>query len=223
MEREVLPVWRHLRVVDLKRRDVRELVERKARFAPVMANRVLSRISAMLTFAMEHDWIETNPAWRIRKPGEENSRDRVLSRAELPELWAALHETQAQNGDGTPKPRLSQTLNDVFLVMLLTAQRCGEVCQMQWRDVDLATGWWMIPGDVSKNHDPHREPLTSTVKEILDRRAKATNADDRYAFSNHRHTCVADREEGRRHPLQRRRVVPLPRARLATDGGVIHR
>ena len=34
----------------------------------------------MLTFAMEHDWIETNPAWRIRKPGEENSRDRVLTR-----------------------------------------------------------------------------------------------------------------------------------------------
>ena len=104
-----------------------------------------------------------------------------------------MHETEAKNGDGTPKPRLSQTLNDVFLVMLLTAQRCGEVCQMQWREVDLATGWWMIPGDVSKNHDPHRVPLTSTVQEILDRRAKATNADDRYVFSNHRHTCVADR------------------------------
>ena len=44
-----------------------------------------------------------------------------------------------------------------------------------------------------KNHDPHRVPLTSTVQEILDRRAKATNADDRYVFSNHRHTCVADR------------------------------
>src|SRR4030095_12441571 len=51
----------------------------------------------------------------------------------------------------------------------------------------------MIPGDVSKNHDPHRVPLTSTVQEILDRRAKATNADDRYVFSNHRHTCVPAR------------------------------
>ena len=44
-EREVLPVWRHLRVVDVKRRTVRELVERKARHAPIMANRILSRIS----------------------------------------------------------------------------------------------------------------------------------------------------------------------------------
>jgi len=65
---------RHLPVVDVKRRTVRELVERKARHAPIMANRILSRISAMLTFAMEQDWIESNPAWRIRQPGEERRR-----------------------------------------------------------------------------------------------------------------------------------------------------
>jgi integrase len=161
MEREVLPVWRHRRVVDLRRRDIRELVERKARTAPIQANRVLQRISAMLSFAMDHDWIESNPAWRIKKPGRERSRDRVLTREELRELWAALHETDAENGEGTPKPRLSQALNDVFLVMLLTAQRCGEVCQMQWSEVDLTTGWWAIPGEVSKNQDPHRVPLTA--------------------------------------------------------------
>jgi integrase len=51
----------------------------------------------------------------------------------------------------------------------------------------------LIPGNVSKNHDPHRVPLTSMVLEILGRRARAENADDRYVFSNDRHTCVADR------------------------------
>ena len=55
------------------------------------------------------------------------------------------------------------------------------------------TGWWLIPGVVSKNHDPHRVPLTTMVLEILRRRARAENADDRYVFSNYRHTCVADR------------------------------
>jgi integrase len=77
--------------------------------------------------------------------------------------------------------------------MLLTAQRCGEVCQMQWRDVNLDTGWWLIPGDVSKNHDPHRVPLTSLVLDILRRRARAQSTADRYVFSNHRQTCVAAR------------------------------
>jgi integrase len=76
-------------------------------------------------------------------------------------------------------------------VMLLTAQRCGEVCRMQWREVDLASGWWTIPGDVSKNHDPHRVPLTAPVLEVLQRRR--FGADDRYVFSNHRNTCVSAR------------------------------
>ncbi|HVG52887.1 MAG TPA: tyrosine-type recombinase/integrase [Vicinamibacterales bacterium] len=193
LEKEVLPTWRHRRVADIRRRDIRELVEEKAQTAPIQGNRVLERISALFTFAVDQDWIEANPAWRIKKPGHERSRDRVLTRDELRELWPALHETEAKNADGTPKPRLSQALNDVFLVMLLTAQRCGEVCQMQWREVDLDTGWWLIPGNVSKNHGPHRVPLTSMVLDILGRRARVENADDRYVFSNYRHTCVADR------------------------------
>jgi integrase len=193
MEREVLPVWRHRRVVDLHRRDIRELVERKARTAPIQANRVLQRISAMLSFAVDQDWIESNPAWRIKKPGRERSRDRVLTPDELRELWAALHEIEAKNPDGTPKPRLSQTLNDMLIVMLLTAQRRGEVCTMRWQDVDPSTGWWTIPSESSKNADPHRVPLTPMVLEILGRRANAKNRDERYVFSNHRSTCVADR------------------------------
>jgi integrase len=193
MEREVLPIWRHRRVVDIRRRDVRELVERKARIAPIQANRVLQRISAMFTFAVDQDWIEANPAWRVKKPGRERSRDRVLTREELRELWPALHETEAKNDDGTPKPRLSETLNDMLVVMILTAQRRGEVCTMRWQDVDGVTGWWLIPAESSKNADPHRVPLTPIVLEILERRAAAKNRDERYVFSNHRSTCVADR------------------------------
>ena len=61
--------------------------------------------------------------------------------------------------------------------MLLTAQRCGEVCQIKWREVDLEdAGWWLIPGDVSKNHDPHRVRLTSMVLEILRRISRARGA-----------------------------------------------
>jgi integrase len=115
----------------------------------------------------------------------------VLTRDELRELWPALHETEAKNADGTPKPRLSQTLNDMLIVMLLTAQRRGEVCTMRWQDVDLLTGWWLIPAESSKNADPHRVPLTPMVLKILGRRQK--NRDDLYVFSNHRHTCVLDR------------------------------
>jgi integrase len=195
MEREVLPIWRHRRVVDIRRRDIRELVEHKARIAPIQANRVLQRISAMFTFAVDQDWIESNPAWRIKKPGQERSRDRVLSREELRELWTALHEDQgeAKHPDGTPRRQLSRTLKDSLIVMLLTAQRRGEICRMRWQDVDLMTGWWLIPAETSKNADPHRVPLTPLVMDILTRRSNAENRNSRYVFSNHRSTCVVDR------------------------------
>ena len=117
---------------------------------------------------MERDRIEANPALRIAKPGAEKSRDPVLTRDELRELWPALHETAAAGADGEPLTRLSATLNDAFLVMLLTAQRCGEVCRMRWVDVDLVTGWWTVPGETSKNGDPHRVPLTDATLRILE-------------------------------------------------------
>jgi integrase len=72
---------------------------------------------------------------------------------------------------------------------------------MQWCEVDLATGWWTIPSNVSKNQDPHRVPLTAPVLGVLRRRQSA--ADDRYVFSNHRHTCVSARAKKAASTLSR--------------------
>jgi integrase len=190
-ENEVLPALRHRRVQDLTRRDIRDLVEHKAKTAPIMANRILARVSALLTFAVEHDWIESNPAFRIPKPAEEKSRDRVLTRDELRALWSALHQTDANDDQGKPLARLSATLNDAFVVLLLTAQRCGEVCRMRWEDVSLDTGWWTIPADIAKNQEAHRVPLTDPVVKIL--RARLQRRDDRYVFSSNGHASVAAR------------------------------
>jgi integrase len=107
-ENEALPAWRHRRVQDMTRRDIRMLVDRKAETAPIIANRILARVSRLFSFAVERDWIEANPALRIVKPGDEKSRDRVLSRDELRELWTALHETEAKDPNG--KSGLQQNL-----------------------------------------------------------------------------------------------------------------
>jgi integrase len=190
-EKDVLPAWRHRRVQDITRRDIRQLLDRKAQTSPIMANRLLAWIRRLLSFGVDREWIIANPAWRMAKPGEEKSRDRVLTREELRILWAALQETEAYAPNGRTLPRLSETLNDLFMVMLLTAQRGGEVARMRWQDVDLERGAWMIPAEASKNADPHRVPLTAPVIAILHRRHQ--DPDERFVFSNHRHTCVADR------------------------------
>lgn len=180
---EILPAWRNRLVADITRRDVRQLVERKAESAPVMANRLLAEISRLFNFALDREWIDANPAHRMTPPTQEQSRDRVLSANELRELWTALGETHAVNEKGEALNRLSPVLNLAFRTMLLTAQRSGEVCRMRWADVDLETAWWTLPGSATKNGADHRVPLTDVALEIIASQLQHAKADAVFVFS----------------------------------------
>jgi integrase len=191
---EVLPHWNDKAVKELTRRDVRALVERIAdRGSPVMANRVLALIRKMLNFAVDHDWIEANPASRVARPSRESSRERVLSDEELRRLWRLLRhfpttaEKQApgrKRASAEPDDPLcpvSPTLAALAQVRLLTAQRGGEVARMRWRDVDLDAAWWTIPGSDTKNGEPHRVPLARQVLGIIKAQKKDGNTSE-YVF-----------------------------------------
>jgi integrase len=108
----------------------------------------------MFNFALDREWIEANPASRIPEPGEEKSRDRVLSDEELRELWLALECLAAEVEDKTDeaaqtlrraKARVTPATAQAFQVQLLTAQRPGETQKMRWADVDLESGWCPPP------------------------------------------------------------------------------
>jgi len=184
IDKDLLPEFGPRLLVDVRRRDVRELVEAIARKrnAPVMANRTLGVLSRMFNFALDREWIEASPATRIPEPGEERSRDRVLGDDELRELWVSLEslgntvepadDDEDAQDDGAKKAHITPATAQAFQVQLLTAQRPGEVRSMKWADVDLESGWWSIPGAVAKNGQPHRVPLTKKVVDILKARLK---------------------------------------------------
>ena len=67
----VLPAWKHRAIADIARRDVRTLIEDVAERAPVMANRVLSCVRKMFSFAIDRELVEHNPAARLARPGAE--------------------------------------------------------------------------------------------------------------------------------------------------------
>ena len=103
-----------------------------------MANQTLGVLSRMFNFALDREWIEASPATRIPEPGEERSRDRVLTDDELHELWVSLESLAKQvepsdeddedaQDDGEGKPRITPATAQAFQVQLLTAQRPGEV------------------------------------------------------------------------------------------------
>jgi integrase len=195
IEKDLLPAFGFRQLVDIRRRDVRELVEgiARTRSAPIMANRTLGVLSRMFNFALDREWIEANPASRIPEPGEEQSRERVLTDEELRELWTALTALSAhdQTDDcdpvepaGKTPRRINRATAQAFQVQLLTAQRPGEVRSMRWADVDLDTGWWSIPSSVAKNAQSHRVPLTKSALDILNTRCQAASENAIFVFEN---------------------------------------
>lgn len=189
---DILPKWRDRSVRELTRRDVRALVDGVVdRGAPVLANRVLALVRKMLNFAVDHDWIEANPAARITKPTREVSRERVLTDDEIRRLWRVLEHfpttaerpapgrKASKGAKDDPLCPVSPALAALLKVRLLTGQRGGELVQMKWADLDLLeAGWWTIPATDTKNGEPHRVPLVERVKTIIRAQKKEDSKED---------------------------------------------
>ena len=54
-----------------------------------------------------------------------------------------------------------------FRLILLTAQRPGEVFRMRWQDIEDAV-WWIVPAEVAKNGEANRVYLSPQARAILD-------------------------------------------------------
>jgi integrase len=157
---EVVPSLGHLKPDEVTRGEVRALVDRLSDRAPIMANRVFGVTRRLYTWAIGKDLVETSPCLGLSKPGVETQRDRVLSEDEIRAVWSAC--------DAEPG-----IIADAFRLMLVTAQRRGEVLSMRWQDVNGA--WWTIPAEVAKNGRSHRVPLSAQALAILERRRERTN------------------------------------------------
>jgi integrase len=154
LDRDVLPAWRNKPMKEITRRDVRELLDTIAERAPIMANRTRSLLHKMWNVAITLDVVESNVVTATDKPGEEQQRDRVLGHDEIRRLWKAC--------DALPLEMAA-----TFRLRLVTAQRGGEVIDMPWSEVDLASRWWTIAAERSKNGLAHRVPLSAPALAIL--------------------------------------------------------
>jgi integrase len=159
LKRDILPAWGKVKVADIKRRDIVLLLDGIRARAPVTGNRVHGALTRLFNFASERGVIDDSPCTRIRK-AKENGRSRVLSDEEIKLLWAAL-DLKNRTIDVWPLTKLALRL------ILLTGQRPGEVCGMAWAEIG-EDGFWTIPAERMKNKDPHRVPLCSMAREVLE-------------------------------------------------------
>lgn len=152
LELHVYPVWQDRKMAGIKRRDVRDLIDGLE--GKVLPNRILALIKTIFRFALSRDWIDASPVEGIEKPKPERARDRWLDMKEVASVWNAAELLGYPAGPFTR-------------VLMLTAQRRGEVAEMGWSDLDLDAGTWVIPSEVTKADREHLVPLSPTVVSIL--------------------------------------------------------
>lgn len=175
LSREVLPLIGRKRVIDVKRQDVRDvldpIIERNAR---IRANHTLGVVRKMFNWAIEEkDMPLINPAAGIKKPGEVNQRSRYLSEMEFFTFWKALDVDQ-----------LGQHGIAAFQLIALTMQREMEVLKMKWSDIDWNRALWTVPGDDAKNTLEHVVPLGTFAMGCLLNLDEVAGENDTYVFQS---------------------------------------
>ena len=91
------------------------------RGARLHADHVVGMVSRIYSWAIDEEYIENNPAYKVRKAAAGPSvRDRVLTSEELKSFWAGLD-----------KAEMSEQLGLIFRLALLTGQRRSEVAGMR--------------------------------------------------------------------------------------------
>ncbi|MCZ6827352.1 MAG: tyrosine-type recombinase/integrase [Gammaproteobacteria bacterium] len=187
LNKDVLPQWRNRKARKIARRDVIELLDGIVdRGAPITANRTLEVVRRMFNYAIERGLLEVNPCAGIRPPGKERRRERVLSEEEIKVFWNKLSSAN-----------MSEMLRLALRILLVTAQRRGEIVSARWQDIDRKNGWWTIPPTKSKNGLSHRVPLSKLASVLLDQLESITGDSDYLFPSPTRDGHIAERSVSR--------------------------
>jgi integrase len=140
------------------RADILRLLDHYAT-QPQAHRRLHGAISRMYDWAQQRDMVSVAPTDHIHTTASE-SRDRVLSLAELAVIWRAAGELEA-------------IYRDLIRLMIATGQRRAEVAGMRWSEINLAKGLWTLPSGRTKARRQHVVPLGKAAVAALQARCGA--------------------------------------------------
>lgn len=150
----VEPVWGTRKAADIKKKDCIALLDQYSD-RPALCHNVMKLTRKMFNFAVEKDVLEHTPFTGVKVPVALQSRERILSEAEIRKLWVTE----------LPKAGMSDEVKQIIKLLLLTGQRVGEMCGIVPNEVD--GNWWTLPPERTKNGQTHRVFLTKTAIELL--------------------------------------------------------
>jgi integrase len=158
IDRIILPVLGKKKIIDLSRADVVRL-HHGLRSTPYQANRVLAVVSKMPNLA---------EVWGLRRDGSnpcrhverypEQSRERMLSAAELARLGGALNSFRG-----------SVYIPAAVKLLLFTGARLSEILTLRWESIDVGRGEARLPDSKTGAKTLHLPPPALAVLADLPR------------------------------------------------------
>jgi integrase len=119
---------------------------------PVAANRSRASLSAFFRWAIGEGLCDHNPVAGTNKQEESGPRERSLSDAEAAAVWLAAPDND---------------YGRIVQLILLTGCRRDEIGSLQWPEVDLKEKTITLPGERTKNKQPHTVPLSDSAVAIV--------------------------------------------------------
>ncbi|MGX0976291.1 integrase [Roseovarius sp. MBR-51] len=162
---DIVPTLGDLKVTDVRRRDVIDMVEAKAEKAPRSAAQLLVYTRKILSYAADREIIPASPVADLkptsinvkgqRNPLKAKPRARVLDHDEIRTFW--------NNAETSDLHRLTALC---LKLVLVTGQRPGEVAGM--REDEISGRWWTIPASRrGKTETEQAVYLTDTALQIV--------------------------------------------------------
>ena len=102
-----------------------------------------------------------SPSTKVKRPRQDNLRDRFLTKTEAVKLLAALKER-------------SLDVHDLTLLSLFSGMRAGECQALTWADINLEEGLIFVKD--TKNTRNRHTYITAEIREMLERRALSRGA-----------------------------------------------
>ncbi|MDA5095799.1 tyrosine-type recombinase/integrase [Aliiroseovarius sp. KMU-50] len=166
IQNDLLPMIGRLKVSDVRRRDVIEVVEEKAEGTPRAAAQVLLYARRMFDYATDREYLPANPVAGLkpssikvkgkRDPLKPVTRTRVLDGEEIRKFW--------ENVETCGLHRLTAL---ALKFVLVTGQRPGEVAGLH--KCEIKDRIWTIPAERrGKTQTFHTVYLTDLALEILE-------------------------------------------------------
>ena len=100
-------------------------------------------MNAFCRWAWERGHLPEHIGAGTKRAAKEKPRERVLSLGEVRAVWQATDV-------------MGDLWGPFLRILILTAQRRGDVAGARWSEIDLDARRWAIPGERTKNGNAHR-------------------------------------------------------------------